>query len=620
MNHCCCEHCAEKPHLIEKKDAILFGSALLVAVVGACVGSVFGTVLFIAAYLLAGGEVLYSAGKNIIRGKVFDENFLMAIATLGAIIIGEYPEAVAVMLFYRVGEILERYAVGRSEKSIAELMELAPERATVVRGIEIKTVSPEEVLEGNVILVKPGERVPLDAKVLEGSSSLDTSALTGESIPRDVKKGDVILSGCINLNGVLHARVLKSYAESTISTVLNLMESASEKKSKSEAFIGKFARVYTPIVVGLAILVAILPPLVFSADWSTWIYRALLFLMISCPCALVLSVPLTYFCGLGRASKIGVLIKGSRYIAALATADTVVFDKTGTLTEGKFAVDEVVSDQMSRDDLLCLAAHMECNSNHPIARSICTAWQGEVERDRIGEVKELPGFGICAKIDGRTVIAGNLALMQNLGIEMTDVRTDASVHLAMESTYLGCITVKDCQKSDSGETIRLLKELGVKRTVMLTGDRAEIAEELAKRLGMDEVRAELLPDGKIAELERIFSETEGTLVYVGDGINDAPSIARADVGVAMGAIGLDAAVAAADVVIMTDELGRLVDAIEISRNTEKIVWQNTVFTLGVKAVVLLLGVFGFAGLWQAVFADVGVSLIAVLNSARALKK
>jgi len=620
MHHCCCEHCAEKPHLTERRDVILFVGALILFVIGMFLSSPIDIILFVVAYLLAGWEVLYTAGKNIIRGKVFDEHFLMAVATLGALIIGEYPEAVAVMLFYRVGEMLEQYAVGRSEKSIRELMDIAPERATVVRGIEIKTVSPEEVLEGDVILVKPGERVPLDAKVPEGSSSLDTSALTGESLPRDVKKGDVILSGCINLNGVLHARVLKNYADSTVSTVLNLTESASEKKSKSEAFIGKFARVYTPIVVGLALVVALLPPLAFSADWSTWVYRALLFLMVSCPCALVLSVPLTYFCGLGSASKVGVLIKGSRYIAALSNAATVVFDKTGTLTEGKFAVSDVVSDKMSRDDLLCIAAHVECHSNHPLARSICSAWHGEIDHARIGEVKELPGFGICAKIDGRTVVAGNLALMQNLGITVTDVGADASVHLAMEATYLGYITLFDRQKDDSGETIRLLKKLGVQRTVMLTGDHADVAEPIASQLGMDEVRAELLPDQKMAELERISSETAGTLVYVGDGINDAPSIARADVGVAMGAIGSDAAVSAADVVIMTDELGRLVDAIEISRRTEKIVRQNTIFALGIKGLVLVLGVFGVAGLWQAVFADVGVSLLAVLNSTRAMKK
>lgn len=606
---------------IDWKEASMALGALVLALVGLLFSEPVRIIFFAAAYLLIGWKVLLHAGKNLISGKVFDENFLMAIATLGAFAIGEYLEAIAVMLFYRAGETLERYALNRSRKSIRALLDICPERATVVRGIEIKTVAPEEVAVGDVILIKPGERVPLDAKVLEGSSELDTSALTGESLPRVVEKGDMLLSGCVNLSGVLHARVVKCYEESTVSTILNLMESASERKSKSEAFIGKFARVYTPIVVGLAVVVALLPPLVFSADWSAWIYRALLFLMISCPCALVLSIPLTYFCGLGSASKQGILIKGSQYISALAKADTVVFDKTGTLTEGVFSISEIVSEQISREDLLMLAAHIECQSNHPIAKSVCAAYGKAVDHARIGEVKELPGYGICAKIDGRTAVAGSAALMQRLEIrsDLEDAES-AIIHLALEQTYLGYIKLSDQVKNDSAQAILALKELGVQKTVMLTGDRATAAVPIGQNLGIDEIRAELLPDQKVEELERLCAQAEGALVYVGDGINDAPSIARADVGVAMGAIGADAAIQAADVVVMTDEPQKLVTAIEIARKTEKIVCQNTVFTLAVKLLVMILGVFGFANLWQAVFADVGVSLIAVFNSSRAFKK
>lgn len=606
---------------IDWKDASMMLGAAVLFLLGFLFSAPTRVAFFVVAYLLAGCGVILHAGKNLLRGNVFDENFLMTIATLGAFAIGEYPEAVAVMLFYRIGEALEHYALNRSRKSIQALLDICPERATVVRGIELKTVSPQEVEVGDVILVKPGERVPLDAKVLEGSSELDTSALTGESLPRMVKKGDMLLSGCVNLSGVLHARVVKCYEESTVSTILNLMETAGERKSKHEAFISKFARGYTPIVVGLAVFVALVPPLAFSADWSTWVYRALLFLMISCPCALVLSIPLTYFCGLGSASKQGILVKGSQSLSVLAKADTVVFDKTGTLTQGVFSISEIVSEQIAVEDMLELAAHIECNSNHPIARSICAAYGKEIDRARVGEVKELPGYGICAKIDGRTAVAGNIALMERL--EVTAASKEASgavVHLALDKTYLGYIKLSDQLKNDSGQAIRALRELGVQKTVMLTGDRENLAAPLGQKLGMDEIYADLLPAQKVEKLEDLCVNSTGKLIYVGDGINDAPSIARADVGVAMGAIGADAAIQAADVVVMTDEPQKLVTVIEIARKTEKIVRQNTIFTLAVKVLVMLLGVFGAANLWQAVFADVGVSLVAVFNSSRALRK
>lgn len=606
---------------IDWKEIFSIGFGLALLLLGACLPSPWSIVVLVLAYLAAGWEVLLGAGKNLLHGQVFDENFLMAIATIGAIAIGEYPEAVAVMLFYRIGEMLEHYAVDRSRKSIRELLDIRPERATVVRGIEIKTVAPEEVNEGDVILIKPGERVPLDAKVLEGASSLDTSALTGESLPRDVAKGDMLLSGCVNLSGVLHARVVKSYEDSTVSTILNLMEHASEKKAKQETFITRFARVYTPIVVGVAVLVALLPPLVFAQEWNAWIYRALLFLMISCPCALVLSVPLTYFCGLGSASKQGILIKGSLYLDALAHVDTVIFDKTGTLTEGRFAVQEIVPNGMSEGELLAVAACVECHSNHPIAQSVCAAYGKGVDRSRISEVKELPGYGICAKLGERRIAAGNFALMERMGVKAEQAESSgAVVYLAADTVYLGHLVICDREKTDAAEAVSELKESGVRKTVMLTGDVRSAAEPIAQRLGLDEAVAELLPDDKVREVERLYAEKQGALVYVGDGINDAPSIARADVGIAMGAIGADAAIEAADVVVMTDEPKKLVTAIELSKRTAKIVRQNTAFALGIKLLVLALGVFGIAGMWQAVFADVGVSVLAVLNSSRALQK
>lgn len=608
-------------HSFDWKELVSIGAGLLLLLVGLVTPSPVNLICFLLAYLAAGWEVLFCAGKNILHGQVFDENFLMTVATLGAFAIREYPEAVAVMLFYRIGELFEHYAVDRSRKSIRDLLDIRPERATVVRGIEIKTVSPEEVASGDVILIKPGERVPLDAKVLEGTSTLDTSALTGEPLPRDVAKGDVILSGCVNLSGVLHARVIKNYEDSTVSTVLNLIEYASEKKAKQETFITRFARIYTPIVVGVAALLAVLPPLVFGGEWSAWIYRALLFLMISCPCALVLSVPLTYFCGLGSASKQGILIKGSLYLDALANVDTMVFDKTGTLTEVKFTVREIVPNGIREQDLLMLAAHVECHSNHPIAQSICAAYGKMPDRSRLTDVREIPGYGICAKTEDRIVAVGNFALMQKLSVSVEEVQSaGAVVYVAANGELLGHLCISDREKDGAAEAIHALKTAGVRKTAMLTGDVRAAAEPIANKLGLDEVVSDLLPDAKVREVERLYAEKQGALAYVGDGINDAPSIARADVGIAMGVIGADAAIEAADVVVMTDEPNKLVTAIEIAKHTAKIVRQNTVFTLGVKLLVLVLGAFGFAGMWQAVFADVGVSVLAVLNSSRALKK
>ncbi len=620
-----CEHehgceCCHHSHGWDKKELLWLCGGVLGLVLGILLPAPWHMVAFAAGYLVAGYEVLLSAGRNLLRGKVFDENFLMTLATVGAFAIGEYPEAVAVMLFYRVGEMFEHMAAEKSKHSITELLDLRPKHANLVCGINIKAVPPDEVSAGDVILIKAGERVPLDAKIIDGTSALDTAALTGESLPRDVKPGDLILSGCINLSGTLHARVVKSFEDSTVSEILRVMESAGEKKARLENFITRFARVYTPIVVGVAPVLALVPPLVFRADWSSWIYRALVFLMVSCPCALVLSIPLGYFCGLGSASKNGILVKGGCFLDALARADTVVFDKTGTLTEGSFTVREIHANGMSETALLTVAAYIECSSNHPIAKSICAAYGGEFDRGRIGAVREIPGQGICAEIDGRTMYAGNLTLMRGNGIEADTVdAVGAVVHLAADTVYLGYLVVSDREKDGAREALEALKEQGVAKTVMLTGDRRSAAEQIAARLGLDEVVSELLPNEKVREVERLYGVCDGALVYVGDGINDAPAIARADVGVAMGAIGADAAIEAADVVVMTDEPRKIAEAVSIAKRTSKIVRQNTVLTLGVKAVVLVLGALGFAGMWQAVFADVGVALLAVLNATRAFE-
>lgn len=620
MEHTECAHCHGEGK-ISRRELMVIGAGGLLLILGIALPDVawLKIVIFTLAYLVAGGEVLLAAGRDIAHGRLFDENFLMGLATLGAFAIGEFPEAVAVMLFYRVGELFQSYAVDRSKRSIRAMLEIRPERATVVRGINVSTVPPEEVGLGETILIKPGERIPLDAKILEGTSTLDTAALTGESLPRDVAPGAMVLSGCINLTGTLHARVMKTYEDSTVSEILRMMEEESEKKAKTEGFITRFARVYTPVVVGIAVLLALVPPLLLDAAWMTWIYRALVFLMISCPCALVLSVPLSFFCGLGSASRVGILVRGGNYLEALAKADTVVFDKTGTLTEGKFTVREIYPVGMSESAFLTLAAYAESNSNHPIAKSICAAYTGAVARERIGESREIPGRGVAVQIDGRMVLAGNLNMMHEAGIQAQEVDGSA-VHLAVDGTYLGYLVVADREKPDAAQTIAKLHAAGVRKTVMLSGDVNPIARPMGEKLGLSEVVAELLPEGKVQEMERLAAQGEGTVVFVGDGINDAPALARADVGVAMGALGADAAIEAADVVIMTDEPGKLVDAIAIAKKTSQIVRQNVVFSLGVKGFVLLLSVFGLTGMWQAVFADVGVSILAVLNATRAFRR
>jgi Cd2+/Zn2+-exporting ATPase len=578
--------------------------------------------LFAAGYIVAGGSVLLKAGRNMIRGRVFDENFLMSIASLGAFIIGEYPEGVAVMLFYQIGELFEGYAVDKARKSIAGLMDIRPDFANVKIGGELVVKDPEEVHIGDVIVVKAGERIPLDGKVLEGSSMLDTSALTGESRPREVRAGDELLSGCININGALTAEVVREYGESTVSRILDLVENASGRKSHSETFIAKFAGIYTPFVVIVAAFLAFVPPLVIrGADFGEWLSRSLVFLVVSCPCALVISIPLSFFGGIGGASRNAILVKGGNYLEALAKTEIVVFDKTGTLTKGVFNVREVRSELFSGESLLELAAYAESYSNHPISQSLKRAYGRDFDVSRIADAEEMPGYGVRAVVDGRSVLAGNARLMEKMGISCRkDARTGAVVHVAVDGVYAGTIVIADEVKPDSREAIRALHALGIEKTVMLTGDSRRIGEEVAAELGIGRVYAELLPTDKVERIEGLFSEksTNGKLVFVGDGINDAPVLARADIGIAMGGLGSDAAIEAADIVIMTDEPSRIADAIKISRKTLGIARQNTVFALGVKAAVLVLGALGLATMWAAVFADVGVSVIAILNSFRAL--
>lgn len=583
--------------------------------------------LYTAAYLVIGGSVLIRAAKNIARGQIFDENFLMTIATVGAYIIGEYMEAVAVMLFYQVGELFERYAVGKSRKSIAELMNIRPDHASLLRADgTTAAVDPSEVKPGDTIVIMAGERIPLDGVVTMGESSVDTSALTGESIPRDVVCGDDVLSGCINMTGLLHVRVTKEYGESTAAKILELVENASSKKSKSENFITRFAAYYTPAVVISAALLAIVPPLIIKeAAFADWIYRALNFLIVSCPCALVISVPLSFFGGIGGASKRGILIKGSNYLEALADAEIAVFDKTGTLTKGKFEVTEIHGER--EDELLALAAMAEKYSNHPISQSICRAYTSRIPEDvrktwenlSCTDVKELAGHGVQAVIDGHTVFLGNARLMQSIGIgDCMDREGRTVIHIASDGEYLGCISLEDTVKPDAETAIKRLKENGVRKIVMLTGDSEEVGRRVAEKLGLDGYHAKLLPADKVDAVEKLLPERseKGKLVFIGDGMNDAPVLARADIGVAMGGLGQDAAIEAADVVIMTDEPSKLADAIAISKKTLRIVRQNIVFALGVKAIVLLLSAWGHTGMWAAVFADVGVSVVAILNSMR----
>ena len=578
--------------------------------------------LFIISYIIVGEDVVKRAVKNIFKGQVFDENFLMSIATIGAFFIGEYPEGVAVMLFYQVGELFQSYAVGKSRKSIASLMDIRPDYANVKKGDELVKVDPDEVQIGDIIVIKAGEKIPLDGKVIEGSSMIDTSALTGESVPREVEVGSDILSGCININGVITAEVTKEFGESTVSKILDLVENASSKKSNSEQFITKFARYYTPVVVIIAVFLAIIPPLVIDgATFSDWIYRALAFLVVSCPCALVISIPLSFFGGIGGASKKGVLVKGSNYLEALAETEIVVFDKTGTLTKGVFNVQEIHPEGVSKEELLELTAHAESYSNHPISLSLKRAYSKEIDNGRISDVEEISGHGVIATVDGKKVMAGNIKLMKMMDIPYFKGELIGTiVHVAVNNKYIGYIVIADEVKEDSAQAIKELKAANIKQTVMLTGDNKSIGSKVAKELGLDKVYAELLPADKVEKLEELFSQKskKGKLAFVGDGINDAPVLARADIGIAMGGLGSDAAIEAADVVIMTDEPSKIATTMKISKKTLKIAHQNIVFAIGIKIIVLILSAFGITTMWAAIFADVGVTIIAVLNAFRAL--
>lgn len=578
--------------------------------------------VFLLSYVIAGGDVVMGAFRNILRGQVFDENFLMSIATIGAFIIGEYPEGVGVMLFYQVGELFQSYAVNKSRKSISSLMDIRPDYANVKHGEEIVKVDPDEVGIGDIIVVKAGEKVPLDGKVVEGNSMLDTSALTGESVPREVFAGSDILSGCININGLLTVEVTKEFGESTVSKILDLVENATSKKAKAENFITKFARYYTPVVVILAAMISIIPPLlVDGATFADWVYRGLTFLVISCPCALVISIPLGFFGGIGGASKKGILVKGSNYLEALTNVETVVFDKTGTLTKGVFNVQEVQAEGMDKEELLEIAAYAENYSNHPISMSLKRAYGKQIDSSRIEGVEELPGHGVRAVVDGKTVLAGNEKLMNKMSIQYrTKELAGTVVHVAVNSIYSGCIVIADEIKEDALNAIKGLKEAKIKKTVMLTGDAKNVGEKVAEDLGIDEVYTELLPGDKVEKLEELICEksSKGRLAFVGDGINDAPVLARADIGIAMGGLGSDAAIEAADIVIMTDEPSKISTAIKISNKTLAIVNQNIYFSLGVKFSVLILAAMGIANMWAGVMADVGVTVLAVMNATRAL--
>ena len=577
--------------------------------------------IFLAGYAVIGWDILWKALRNILHGQVFDENFLMMIATVGAFILGENAEGMAVMLFYQVGEWFQSYAVSRSRRSIASLMDIRPDSANVEREGQVLEVEPDEVAIGEILLIRPGEKIPIDGVIVSGASTLDTSALTGESLPREVAPGAEVISGCINQTGILRVRTTKVFGESTVAKILDLVENSVEKKARTESFITRFARYYTPVVVFAALALAILPPLVTGQPFGGWVYRALTFLVISCPCALVISVPLSFFGGIGGASKCGVLVKGSNYLEALAQTDTVVFDKTGTLTRGAFAVTEVVPQGMSREALLELAAYAEAYSEHPISQSIRRAWAEPVDGSRVQDVEELAGYGVRAVVDGHTVLAGNGKLMAREGLSFTPcTRAGTVVYLALDGRYAGYLLVEDEIKPDAAAAIRALKAAGVRRTVMLTGDSEAVGRQVAGQLGLDEVYAQLLPADKVAHVEALLEQSgrSGKLAFVGDGINDAPVLARADVGIAMGALGSDAAIEAADVVLMTDEPGKIATVMRIARKTIRIARENIVFALGVKAIVLVLGALGYASMWSAVFADVGVSVLAILNAIRAL--
>lgn len=607
----------------EVKPTLIIGAILyLVAVIGDFKGAL-ALILFVASYLLIGGKVVLTAIKNIARGQLFDENFLMTVATIGAFSINEYPEAVAVMLFYEIGETIQGYAVNRSRSSISSLMDIRADYANIIIDGKEKKVSPETVQVEDVILVKPGEKIPLDGVVIEGESFVDTSALTGESVPRKIVVNDEILSGGINTSGVLKVKVTKKFGESTVSRILEMVENAASKKANTEKFITKFAKVYTPIVVALAILIAVVPSIfIKDALFSTWLYRALVFLVVSCPCALVVSVPLGFFAGIGGASKKGVLVKGSNYLELLKDLETVVFDKTGTLTEGVFTVTEINTNDIQKEKLIEIAAMAESFSNHPIAISIIKEYGKEIDKEVIKEYEEIAGHGIKAVINNEEVLIGNAKLMNQFNISYNEVDSIGTVvYCAINGEFKGSIVISDKIKENAAEALINLKAAGVKKTVMLTGDNKKTAEKVGEKVNIDEVHSELLPLGKVKEVEKLLkaSNKNGRLAFVGDGVNDAPVLARADIGIAMGGIGSDAAIEAADVVLMKDDINALVDAINVSKKTNKILWQNIIFALGIKVIVMVLGTFGIANMWTAVFADVGVTIIAIINSTRCFR-
>lgn len=583
--------------------------------------------LFMIPYLVIGYDILKKAGKGIMNRQVFDENFLMAVATMGAILLGDYKEGVSVMLFYQIGELFQSYAVGKSRRNISDLMDIRPDYANIEKDGKLEQVDPDEVEIGSIIVVQPGEKVPIDGIVVEGSSTLNTSALTGESVPQDAKCGDEIVSGCINMSGVLKIQTTKEFGESTVSKILDLVENASSQKSRSENFISKFAKYYTPAVCYGAVALAVLPPLVrmlfmgLSPEWGDWIYRALTFLVISCPCALVISIPLSFFAGIGGASKAGVLVKGSNYLETLSQTKYVVFDKTGTMTQGVFEVSGVHHNEMEEEKLLEYAALAECSSSHPISKSLQKAYGKEIDRSRVTDVEEISGNGVTAKVDGVSVAAGNEKLMEKLGIEfLACSHVGTVVHMAVDGKYAGHILISDTVKPHAKQAIKELKKCGVKKTIMLTGDRKNVADYVAKDLGIQEVYSELLPGDKVSKVEALFAnKTEKEkLAFVGDGINDAPVLSRADVGIAMGAMGSDAAIEAADIVLMDDDPLKIATAIHIARKCIRIVYENIYFAIGIKLICLLLGALGIANMWMAIFADVGVMVIAVLNAIRAL--
>lgn len=608
----------------KKLIKLCFGLLLLLAALFGNLNDSLKLALYIFSYVLVGGDILLIAVKNILKGQVFDENFLMSLATIGAFAIGEYPEGVSVMIFYQIGEFFQDMAINRSRKSIQSLLDIRPDYANLKYGEEIRKVSPSEVCTGDIIIVKPGEKVPLDGIVTDGKSMLDTSALTGESVPREINTGDSVLSGSINIGGLLTIEVTKEFGESTVSKILDLVQNASSKKAPTENFISKFARYYTPAVVITAAALGLLPPLLIEgAAFSTWINRALVFLVVSCPCALVISIPLSFFGGIGAASRKGILVKGGNYLEALNSVDTVVFDKTGTLTKGVFKVTGIHPEQgITGDKLLEYAAYAECFSNHPIAASIAQAYGSKIDKNNIENYEELPGFGVKASVNGTVIHAGNGKLMEQNKIEYEKVEAAGSlIHVSVGNIYAGYIIISDELKEDTLSAIKKLKDIGIKRLVMLTGDAEAAGRKIGKELGMDEVYAELLPHQKVEKLELVDGNkpSKSKLVFVGDGINDAPVLARADIGIAMGGLGSDAAIEAADIVLMTDEPSKLVNALNISRRTRTIVLQNIVFALAIKGLVLLLGAMGLATMWEAVFADVGVALLAVLNAMRVMK-